>query len=42
MHQWQFKVLVTLLIIQLILHVAEIVIDLNTHNFLQIIPIEIV
>ena len=42
MYQWQFKVIVTLLIIQLIFHVAEIIIDLNTNNIMQIFPVQIV
>lgn len=42
MYQWQFKVIVTLLIIQLILHVAEIVIDLNTNDVMQIFPVQII
>ena len=41
-YRWQFKVIVTLLIIQLILHVAEIVIDLNTNDIMQIFPVQIV
>ena len=42
MYQWQFKVIFTLLIIQLILHVAEIIIDLNTNDIMQIFPVQIV
>ena len=42
MHQWQFKVLVTLLIVKLILHVAEVIIDLNSHDIMQIFPVQIV
>jgi hypothetical protein len=42
MYQWQFKVIVTLLIVQLILHIAEIIIDLNSTDIMQIFPVQIV